>query len=707
MNLILDGVINIMTPRKQKLGIKTKGLCYSLMALSISFISFDVFSIEQCAKPTLFFINGMSNTFDTSEYSRKTINDMFGNVYKTDAQYNKGECNPIFNLSACGQELWEVARQNSEDADNVLAYKLSGLLGGLSNFGLSNQTTDALKNYFASKITNAENDKNELDKNTDLQEALAKVKAHIANGESLVLIGHSQGNFFTNEVYSLLTESEKEKVRITGIATPASHVAGAEYMDENKQPYVTFYEDMVMNIARIGDLNMASLPANLHIDLQKLIKIGKIDFMFHALYAYLTYEKSQNIILNNVNYLASELSELQPNPLRFVNRRMTEPGIEKQGYGYYPLKEKDPNSIVPPMYSVYFYDKNGVVNAVYGEYDRDEVNFGAVRGFKWFGKFYANDIVNGVYKLKAVDNNNQGKEVNWNNCETTDFLLYSIDQKNEINAAELGNEVSIDAEVNIGENETITWTSNETAKNFILKKDGRGKLNLFNRSSSYSSNVPDYTVEYTVYEDHIVLNTAGIPAGSYAYFYENEKIGIIPYLELRDRLNNNTDPTKGGVLTVIDKSKQSSASITFDNELVLNTDTLSLKNNNGEVSWTTTLENGFVASITGLSYQNQLINSKIRSVSISPPFVSENLCPSGFSYMSGSGIYQSFYDSEDEVFGNTMSLVDKTSGYLNAKVEGDVSWSCMNSEPMDGEDGFILYSKHVKIDLNNAKFNME
>jgi hypothetical protein len=54
---------------------------------------------------------------------------------------------------------------------------------------------------------------------------LALYEEKLATGHRVVLVSHSQGGFYTNAAYSLLTDSEKEQTRLVAVVTPAALVA--------------------------------------------------------------------------------------------------------------------------------------------------------------------------------------------------------------------------------------------------------------------------------------------------------------------------------------------------------------------------------------------------------------------------------------------------------------------------------------------------
>ncbi len=57
---------------------------------------------------------------------------------------------------------------------------------------------------------------------------------------NVLLVAHSQGNLFGNQMYALLTDKEKEKFKMVSVATPANNVTGNYSLDA---PYTTIVLD--------------------------------------------------------------------------------------------------------------------------------------------------------------------------------------------------------------------------------------------------------------------------------------------------------------------------------------------------------------------------------------------------------------------------------------------------------------------------------
>ncbi|MFA6258422.1 MAG: hypothetical protein WCX79_01885 [Candidatus Paceibacterota bacterium] len=79
--------------------------------------------------------------------------------------------------------------------------------------------------------------------------------------QKLLLVGHSQGNFYTNSLYDSIVDKEegipKESLMLYGVATPSERVAGGG-------KYITSKNDSIINIVRTKNI-LNVLPANIDI----------------------------------------------------------------------------------------------------------------------------------------------------------------------------------------------------------------------------------------------------------------------------------------------------------------------------------------------------------------------------------------------------------------------------------------------------------
>lgn len=84
----------------------------------------------------------------------------------------------------------------------------------------------------------------------DLQNHVQKYRAEISEGKKVLVVSHSQGNFYSNRAYGNVNSNS---FGIVSVATPANQVAGGG-------SYMTLTNDLVMHSVRIID--PLTLPAN-------------------------------------------------------------------------------------------------------------------------------------------------------------------------------------------------------------------------------------------------------------------------------------------------------------------------------------------------------------------------------------------------------------------------------------------------------------
>ncbi len=89
--------------------------------------------------------------------------------------------------------------------------------------------------------------------NVDLTKQIKSYKASINAGNQVIVIAHSQGNYFTNEVYASLSECQKKSFYMLGIANPASKVSG---MSEGRGMLATLDNDPITYVPSSMNANI-------------------------------------------------------------------------------------------------------------------------------------------------------------------------------------------------------------------------------------------------------------------------------------------------------------------------------------------------------------------------------------------------------------------------------------------------------------------
>lgn len=88
--------------------------------------------------------------------------------------------------------------------------------------------------------------------NPELAEHVARYRQHILEGKRVILVSHSQGNFFANQAYDQLTEQERQSFGIVGVAVPSSYLYG--------NSYVTLVNDELISSLRSIKLSLQLAP---------------------------------------------------------------------------------------------------------------------------------------------------------------------------------------------------------------------------------------------------------------------------------------------------------------------------------------------------------------------------------------------------------------------------------------------------------------
>ena len=123
-------------------------------------------------------------------------------------------------------------------------------------------------------------------------------KESIKLGHGVIVIAHSQGNYYTNEAYKELDEWMKPYFHMMGVATPADHVAGGG-------TYVTFHNDIINLVLR----GLASNRHNPNTQHDPILSYDAHDFYNSYMTAGNTKNEIQNFILGKINEHKNEPSQ--------------------------------------------------------------------------------------------------------------------------------------------------------------------------------------------------------------------------------------------------------------------------------------------------------------------------------------------------------------------------------------------------------------
>ena len=109
-------------------------------------------------------------------------------------------------------------------------------------------------------------DKSALVTNDSLKDHVNTYATIIAEGKKVLLVAHSQGNFFGNQAYRLLDSGERQSFAMVSVANPDSNVLG---MNTPDAPYTTLTDDKIIQAIIDANVLLPSKPmapntVNLH-----------------------------------------------------------------------------------------------------------------------------------------------------------------------------------------------------------------------------------------------------------------------------------------------------------------------------------------------------------------------------------------------------------------------------------------------------------
>ena len=220
---------------------------FSILLVLFSFLQSNALADDSCVdtKITLFFGNGILNSFNEAQKSRYKLQNflkasianneseraLFTNLNKIKVSYNLSE-GPV-------RDIFQASKQRKEEDQGKVWRYLSNL--------------DVAPDWFRELVTSVaiKADEERLLVAEDLQNHVESYKAELEKDNKILIVAHSQGNFYANSSRSLLildpnpedTERLASRFSILAVASPASYVASFT-------PHTTNTDDRAMNAIR-------------------------------------------------------------------------------------------------------------------------------------------------------------------------------------------------------------------------------------------------------------------------------------------------------------------------------------------------------------------------------------------------------------------------------------------------------------------------
>lgn len=180
------------------------------------------------------YLNGVDTTKKSAMESKKRIKeevskipDILTDCIKYDYLYNVNE--KLFG------DLIEAGLQKAKE-QNLSASDFWRWLFRVADFPIASVFLDLLPVFYGD--TNLSIDLGLFVLGDQVEEHLAKIREYLNQGKRIIIVSHSQGNLYINEEWNQLTSTERSKINVVAVATPANHTSG-------NGPYTTLVEDKV------------------------------------------------------------------------------------------------------------------------------------------------------------------------------------------------------------------------------------------------------------------------------------------------------------------------------------------------------------------------------------------------------------------------------------------------------------------------------
>lgn len=222
----------------------------TLLFIIISILSVEIYAQNSDAtsdknNTSVVFINGINNTFDDATISQIALKNVIKQQrqnYTVNLAFNKKE--------GFLKDIKQVVSQKFKLEDNRQFWKIIDNFGDIQNASLIGQET------YQKYVDELKNDKNLL---PEIEDHLKQYDQDIVDGKKVVLVPHSQGNFYANASMNLMLANSKRarnQLFTVGLASPADRLLP-------NSSYITSSNDVLINSVRL--VSPSTLKSNIRI----------------------------------------------------------------------------------------------------------------------------------------------------------------------------------------------------------------------------------------------------------------------------------------------------------------------------------------------------------------------------------------------------------------------------------------------------------
>lgn len=210
---------------------------------------------------TIFYVNGVQNSQLDAQWSLRHLRTFYGRHYARENGQDEADkiqyrmaYNHTFGIGFGGAQgdFLEVFLFSDSQDSQVTREMDPGIwktLREMVNYGQSEGITQLREREIGALTQGLR----------DLSTHLNFYQKEFTEGRKVVLVAHSEGNFFANFAWEALPGLIQESTKVVSVATPAAVVAG------NSGAYTTFRQDQVINTLR--NLTVFDEPLNGNIDI--------------------------------------------------------------------------------------------------------------------------------------------------------------------------------------------------------------------------------------------------------------------------------------------------------------------------------------------------------------------------------------------------------------------------------------------------------
>lgn len=182
-------------------------------------------------KITILHLNGINTSNDQAEFNRQELENKYLAKLKEKYPNDTFEFAKVHNIHyTLMLDLYESFIQ------------LQGEQGGFFNFLSGSIINSSLSGRLLTLLT-------EIAETTTLNKIYQFAQSRLLAGEKIIVVSHSQGNFYGNELYEKIkTElpTKIKSIKLVSIATPSNYVAGE---DSSSYPYLTLECDIIDTVS--------------------------------------------------------------------------------------------------------------------------------------------------------------------------------------------------------------------------------------------------------------------------------------------------------------------------------------------------------------------------------------------------------------------------------------------------------------------------